>query len=61
MSMKTGRLSVRFTPEDMKTIDNISMKAGMWSSTWIRHVIIDELIKKGYKKKSTTLIKERTR
>lgn len=43
MKKKVGALCVRFIEEDLKTINRVSKKIGIWSSTWVRKVVLDKL------------------
>lgn len=43
MKKKVGALCVRFMEEDLKTINKISKKFGIWSSTWVRKTALEKL------------------
>ena len=58
MNKKVETLAIRFTVEDMESIDKISKKEGMWASSWVRQVVIERLIKLGHKKKGKNHIME---
>ena len=52
---------VRFSEEDWKLIDDLAKKEGTWAATWIREVVIRELIKSGRRKKVKSKIREKDR
>ena len=57
MSIKSGALSVRFTPEDMDVIGKLAEKQSMYASTWVRYLVLRHLKFIG-KKKSKGEIRE---
>lgn len=61
MKKKTETICVRFTQEDMKSIDKLAKKMGMWPGSWIRCVVLEHLQKTGNKKKTPTHIREYVR
>lgn len=61
MVNKSERLGVRFSVEDMKLIDKVSKRAGMWPATWVREIVILELIRQGERKSHSSTIKGRKR
>lgn len=58
---KSERLGVRFSAEDMKLIDKVSKRSGMWPATWVREIVILELIRQGERKSHSSTIKGRKR
>jgi hypothetical protein len=60
MKKNVGALCVRFMAEDLKVIDKTSQKAGMWSSSWVRKIVLDKLENDG-KKTSAVKLEERSR
>jgi len=60
MKKNVGALCVRFMAEDMKTIDKVSKKSGIWSSTWVRKVVLEKLESDG-SKVSAIKLEERSR
>lgn len=60
MRKNVGALCVRFMIEDLKLIEKKSKKAGMWSSTWVRKIILEKLSEDGCKI-SVIRLEERSR
>lgn len=60
MKKNVGALCVRFMAEDLKSIEKVSKKSGIWASTWVRKIVLDELHKKG-KRTSAIKLEERSR
>jgi hypothetical protein len=58
MSKKVRALTVRFSEEDLRMINGVSKKYGMWASTWIRQVISEELVRLGKKKEVKNYTRE---
>jgi hypothetical protein len=58
MNKKVRSLSVRFSEEDLRAINSISKKLGMWASTWVRQVVSDELVRLGKKKDIKNYMRE---
>lgn len=58
---KGERLGVRFSVEDMKLIDRVSKRVGMWPATWVREIVILELIRQGERRSHSSNIKGRAR
>jgi predicted DNA binding CopG/RHH family protein len=47
---KAKSLAVRFSAHDWSIINQIAKKNGTWASTWIREVVINELVRLGKRK-----------
>jgi hypothetical protein len=58
MKKKDKVYMVRFSEEDWKLINKIAKKNGTWAATWIREVVIRELIKMGKRKEGESKIRE---
>jgi len=43
MSIKSGVMSIRFTPEDMAVIEKLAKSQSMYSGTWVRYTILRHL------------------
>lgn len=61
MKVKNRSVYVRFSEDDYKIIDQIAKKKKTWKGTWIREVIIKELVKIREKKSHESNVRERAR
>lgn len=61
MKKKVRSLTVRFSEEDLKMVNSVSKKMGMWASTWVRQVVSDELVRIGKKKDTKSYTREYAR
>lgn len=61
MNKKVRSLSVRFSEEDLRIVNSVSKKLGMWASTWVRQIISEELIRLGKKKDIKNYTREYSR
>jgi predicted DNA binding CopG/RHH family protein len=58
MKKKIRGLTVRFSEEDLATINQVAKKNHTWSSTWIRQIVIRELVKLGRRKDNIDYTRE---
>lgn len=61
MGKKVRTLSVRFSEEDLRTINSVSKKMGIWASTWVRQIVSEELVRIGKKKDVKNYTREYSR
>jgi hypothetical protein len=60
MKKDIGALCVRFMSEDLRSINKASKKVGIWSSTWVRKIVLQHLEGMG-ERTSEIKLEERSR
>jgi len=59
MRRKSKVLAVRLTEEDWAIIKKISRKNGTWAGSWVRGVILKELVRLGKRADTSPYIREK--
>lgn len=59
VAKKTKLMVIRFTEEDLKNINKIANKNGIWGGTWVRTVILQELVRLGKRKNFDSHIRKK--
>jgi hypothetical protein len=59
MRKKTKVIAVRITEEDWNIVKKISKKNGTWSGSWVRSLILKELVKLGKRTNDEPYIREK--